>query len=288
MLRSVLHYTLHLPSFEVLFLPLWLINSRNVYFSYVLVLRIFSLFSSYNPQAAVAQQHLNSSVSRHSTWSWCHKPDEEERVDRRQKGNGGWLTSYSAVSLENLIVGQLVKTFPAFYGTWRTSTVFKTKNHWTWSRARWIYSMPSHFFKIYFNIVLESTPMFSMWYLYVRCSRHNPVCISLLSHTHSMPRLSHPSWSANSYNACRRVHIIKLSLRNLSSLLYFPPSFQLFSAAPCCQVFPLIWQTKLHTCTKNKQTFMFIHFNIYVFDSSQVQPVAWSPYRLTIPAAVRS
>jgi hypothetical protein len=41
------------------------------------------------------------------------------------------LTPWNRVLLEKLIVTQLVKKFPAFYGTRRFITVFKRAHHWS-------------------------------------------------------------------------------------------------------------------------------------------------------------
>jgi len=46
--------------------------------------------------------------------------------------------------LEKLIVTQLVKRFPAFYGTRRFITVFARARHWPLSCSRCIQSTPSH------------------------------------------------------------------------------------------------------------------------------------------------
>jgi hypothetical protein len=42
-----------------------------------------------------------------------------------------WMTSWSRGPLEKLIVTQLVKKFPAFYGTRRFITVFTRAHHWS-------------------------------------------------------------------------------------------------------------------------------------------------------------
>jgi hypothetical protein len=46
--------------------------------------------------------------------------------------------------LEKLTVTQLVKKFPALYGTRRFITVFTTAGHWSLSWARWIQCTPTH------------------------------------------------------------------------------------------------------------------------------------------------
>jgi len=52
---------------------------------------------------------------------------------------------------------------------------------------------PSHFLKIYLNIILPSTPGISKWYLSLMFSHHIPVYTSSLSHTCCMLRPSHSS-----------------------------------------------------------------------------------------------
>ena len=54
------------------------------------------------------------------------------------------LTPWSRVLLEKLTGSQLVKKFPAFYGTWRFITAFTTARHLSLSWATLIQFMPSH------------------------------------------------------------------------------------------------------------------------------------------------
>jgi hypothetical protein len=67
-----------------------------------------------------------------------------------------WLTPWSRVLLEKLTVTQLVKKFPAFYGTRRFITVFTTVCHWPPSRARWLQSTPSHPISLRSILILSS------------------------------------------------------------------------------------------------------------------------------------
>jgi len=53
------------------------------------------------------------------------------------------LIPCSRVLLEKPIVTQLVKKFPALYGTWRFITMFTRAHHWSLSWARCIQSTPS-------------------------------------------------------------------------------------------------------------------------------------------------
>jgi len=75
------------------------------------------------------------------------------------------LTSWSRDLPEKLTVCQLVKKFPAFYGTRRFITSFTSVRHLSLSRASSIQFIPptSHFLKIRLNIILPSTPWSPKW-----------------------------------------------------------------------------------------------------------------------------
>jgi hypothetical protein len=62
------------------------------------------------------------------------------------------LIPWSTDLLEKLTVTQLVKTFPAFYGTRSFITVFTRVRHWSLFWARWIQSTPPH--TIYLKSIL--------------------------------------------------------------------------------------------------------------------------------------
>jgi len=75
-------------------------------------------------------------------------------VERELRSIGHWLyccifriaiyrTPRSIVVFDKLIVAQLIKKIPAFYGTRRFITVFTSAHHWPLSWARWILSTPS-------------------------------------------------------------------------------------------------------------------------------------------------
>jgi len=117
------------------------------------------------------------------------------RVYRRWLHTPYLLTPWSRVLLENLTGFQLVKKFPAFYGTRRFITTFTSARHLSLSWASSIQSMPpiSHFLKIHLNIILPSTPGSPKWSLNLRVPHLHPVYASPLPHTRYMPRPSHSS-----------------------------------------------------------------------------------------------
>ena len=67
-----------------------------------------------------------------------------------------YLTPRCRVLLENLTGFQLVKNFPAFYGTRRFITAVTSARHLSLSWASLIHSTP-HFLKTHLNIILPST-----------------------------------------------------------------------------------------------------------------------------------
>jgi hypothetical protein len=77
------------------------------------------------------------------------------------------LTLWSSVLLEELTVTQLVKKFPAFYGTRRSITVFTVAPSPSTvpnpERDESSYTHPPYFSKIYFNIIVLSKPRSSEW-----------------------------------------------------------------------------------------------------------------------------
>jgi hypothetical protein len=98
------------------------------------------------------------------------------------------LIPRSRVLLDTLTVIQLVKKFPAFYGSRRFITEFTTARQWSLSWARCIQYTISHTISLRF-ITFPSTPGSSEWCLLFRFSDQNFMCISRLSHIRSIPQI---------------------------------------------------------------------------------------------------
>jgi len=108
--------------------------------------------------------------------------------------------SWSRVLLEKLPGSQLVKKFPAFYGTQMFNTAFTTARHLSLSLHTWIQPMfppppPSKILKIHLNILLPCTSGSSKWFLSVRFPHQNPVRPSLQYVLHDPPFLFFLIWS---------------------------------------------------------------------------------------------
>ena len=133
----------------------------------------------------------------HSSGIWCcplfykHNDVSEGRLSP-QRLSHGWalyinqflalpclisylLTLWSRVLLEKLTGSQLVKQFPAFYGTRMLIIAFLSARH--------LFLSTSHFLKAHLNINLPSTPGYSKWSLSLRFAHQNPVYASPLPHT---------------------------------------------------------------------------------------------------------
>jgi hypothetical protein len=67
-----------------------------------------------------------------------------------------WLTQCRRIALEKLTVTQLVKKFPASYGTRRLITVFTSVRQWSLFWIRWIQSTPSRHISLRSILILSS------------------------------------------------------------------------------------------------------------------------------------
>ena len=121
------------------------------------------------------------------------------------------FTAWSRVLLEKLTSSQLVKKFPAFYGTQRFITAFTSAQppDPIPSHIDPVHALTSHFLNIHLNIILPKSGS-SKWSLFLRFPHQNPVHTSSLPHTCYMPRPSH------SYRSDHRV-ILGDEQRSLSS-----------------------------------------------------------------------
>jgi hypothetical protein len=95
------------------------------------------------------------------------------RVKYTLSHSGSWAL------LQKPPVVELLKNFPAFYGTRRFITVFTRALHRSLSWARSIQSTPSHFSKIHFNVVHPPTSWSSQWSPSFWLSHQYPICIPL-------------------------------------------------------------------------------------------------------------
>jgi hypothetical protein len=104
--------------------------------------------------------------------------------------------SWSWALLEKLSIMQLLKNFPAFYGTQRFITVFTRALHWSLFWARSIQSIPSHSISLrsililFTHLRLGLPSGLSSW-----ISHQYPICIPLLPHfvLHALSKVFHES-----------------------------------------------------------------------------------------------
>ena len=104
------------------------------------------------------------------------------------------LTPWCTVLLEKLTGLQLVKKFPAFYGTRRFITALTSVRHLSLSWASPIQSTyPHSTLEIHPNIIHPSMPRSPQWSLSLRFPHQDPIRPPLLTHTRRMPSPSHSS-----------------------------------------------------------------------------------------------
>ena len=173
---------------------------------------------------------------------------------------------HGAVLLEKLTGLQLVKKFPAFYGTRRFITALTSARHLSLSWASSIRSIPPHPTSWRSIFILSSHLCLGLpsGFFPVRFPHQNPVHASPLPNTRYMPHPSHSSRFYNPHNIGWGVQIIKAPQCVVSSnpLLPHPSQAQIFSSTPYSQtpsayVTPLMSATKFHSHTKQQATLKF-------------------------------
>ena len=102
---------------------------------------------------------------------WLHmnySPQHPDKSTYLLHGAESFLRSY--------LVLQLIKKFPAFYGTLKFITVLSSSRHLFLSWANSLQSPlpPSHFLKIHLNIILPSTSWSPQWSLSIRFPHQKP------------------------------------------------------------------------------------------------------------------
>ena len=116
------------------------------------------------------------------------------------------LTPCSRVLHDKLRVSQLLKKFPAFYGTLSFINALTSVRHLSLSWANPIqstYTHPTSCLEIHPNIIHPSTPRSPQWSL-------SPIRPPLLTHTRHMPSPSHSSRFYHPHDIGWEVQIIKL------------------------------------------------------------------------------
>ena len=126
-----------------------------------------------------------------------------------------WLTKSLTNSMElpvKLTHPQLVNKFPAFYGTREFHYQIHNRPSHTpiLSQINSYHASPSHFFKIYFSIILLPTPGLAKRSPSLNSLHQIPVCTSPFPHMFYMSCPSHSSWFNHLNNIWWGVHIIKL------------------------------------------------------------------------------
>jgi hypothetical protein len=177
------------------------------------------------------------------------------------------LTPWCRLLFEKLIVTQLVKKFPAFYGTRRFIIVFREARHWIVSWASWIHFAPSTCLpEVHLNVILPPTPRSSQWSLTSGPHNQNPINTSPLPHACHMSCPPHPPSFNHPNNIRRRIQAVKFITMQFSPWSIFlpfrskyPPQHCVLKKPSVC-VPPSKWETKFRTHTAQMAKLQFCIF----------------------------
>jgi hypothetical protein len=178
-----------------------------------------------------------------------------------------WLqvTPWSWTLLEKLIVTQLVKELPFFYGTRRFITAFSRARHWSLSWARWIKSKSSCPIFLRSSVILfPSTSLSSKWSLSFK--HPNQILYKFLV---APVRATYPAnlldnFMENAYEDYVTPHYLIFS-----SVLSLPLRSRYSSQHPVCRhlhstFFPSCDRSSFTPIQNNSRNSGFVYFNLYV------------------------
>ena len=166
---------------------------------------------------------------------------------------------------------QLVKKFPAFYGTRMFITAFTSVRQLSLSWASSIQSITPHpiFLKIPLNIIHTSMPESTKWSLSLRFPHQNPVYSSPLPHTRYMPRQSHSSRFDHRNDIWWAIQIIKLHIMQFSPLpCYIVPLRPKYSPQhpvlkhPQATFLPQCKRQSFTPTQNDRQNYSFVYLNL--------------------------
>jgi len=127
-------------------------------------------------------------------------------------------------NFDKLTVAQLVKKFPAFYGTRKFIAIFTTAYHWPLSWAIWIQFTNFHLTSPRSVLILYSHLRFDLTSSLFPSDFPTKILYVFLIHVYYMPRPSHPHWVVHPNNVWWKAQFMKLLIILFSPFsCYFLP-----------------------------------------------------------------